>query len=256
MIIELLSGLVLLVSSYSLYKLRKVHLIVNRVRLEVTDGLDRRIHAEFRQIEALIGLYAELALTRALPSTRGWAASPDFLLELATHALHSRPKTIVECSSGVSTLVLASCMMKNGTGHVYSLENEPKYARITRQNIERHGLEAWATVIDAPLEVQELEARSWYWYAPTALAACPPSIDMLVIDGPPGTTGELARYPAGPALFPRLSDACSVFVDDAIRQDEKEAVRRWLVAFPHLEARDIACEKGCVLIMPRANHHE
>ena len=69
---------------------------------------------------------------------------------------------------------------------------------------------------------------------------------MLVIDGPPLDTNALARYPAGPRLFPRLAPNGTAFLDDAARPDEAQAVARWREAFPHLIGGNPTCEKGCV----------
>jgi hypothetical protein len=82
----------------------------------------------FRQIEALIGIYEETQINRALPPTRGWAASPDFLRNLCISVAEEKPKTIVECSSGISTLIAAACLKRQGSGHVYSLEHDPIFA--------------------------------------------------------------------------------------------------------------------------------
>ena len=71
---------------------------------------------------------------------------------------------------------------------------------------------------------------------------------MLVIDGPPESTGPLARYPAGPALFPRLANEGVVFLDDANRYTETEILRRWKMEFPELSQSAAYCEKGCGIL--------
>ena len=40
-------------------------------------------------------------------------------------------------------------------------------------------------------------------------------------------TGPIARYPAVPVLLDRLSSTAAVVLDDMVRQDEQEVVRRW-----------------------------
>lgn len=233
----------LLLGLYILHKVRCVHLLLHDVQDLSRQQPDRL----FRQIEALQGLYVELNLRKSLPDTRGWAASPDFLLELARHALARRPLTVVECSSGTSTLVLARCMQLNGAGKVYSLEHDPVFAAQTRRQLEQHGLEAWAEVLDAPLCTRRLDKESWPWYSTESLPAMP-AIDLLVIDGPPQATRALARYPAGPLLFPRLANDGWVFLDDAARDDERAILHRWLREFPQLRQSARYCEKGCAVL--------
>ena len=204
----------------------------------------RRADATYDQLAALQGLYLELGVDRALPVSRGWAASPDFLVRVRERVLRRRPNTLVECGSGISTVVTALTLREVGGGHVWSLEHSPEHARATRLELEKHGVASFATIVDAPLEPHTIDGQPWTWYATRGLPDG--AIDMLVIDGPPKRTGKLARWPAGPLLFPRLSPGAVVLLDDAARPDEQEAVRRWRAAFPDLAHADLWCEKGCV----------
>ena len=211
--------------------------------------LVRRVDAVYDQLAALQGLYLELGVDRALPLSRGWAASPDFLVRVRERVLRRRPRVCVECGSGISTLVTALTLREVGGGHVYSLEHSPEHARATRAELEKHGVSAFATVLDAPLEAHTIDGKQWTWYATRGLPAG--AIDMLVIDGPPRRTGPLARWPAGPLLFPRLSPGAIVLLDDAARPDEQEIVRRWRAEHPALAFADLWCEKGCIeLVKP------
>ena len=212
--------------------------------------LVRRTDAAYDQLAALQGLYLELGVDRALPVSRGWAASPDFLVRVRERVLRRRPRVAVECGSGISTLVTALTLREVGGGHLWSLEHSPDHARATRAELEKHGVSAFATVVDAPLEPHTIGGQPWTWYATRGLP--PEAIDMLVIDGPPKRTGRLARWPAGPLLFPRLSAGAVVLLDDAARPDEQEAVRQWRAAFPDLTVADLWCEKGCTELMKPA----
>ncbi len=234
---------ILLIAAYSLHKVRAAHLMLYELR----DTLEQGGNRQFRQLEALQGLYIELKLDKSLPPTRGWAASPDFLIELARHAREARPGIVVECSSGTSTVVLARTLQLNGRGKVYSLEHDPHYAQLTRELLARHGLSEWAVVLDAPLEPLDVGNVPYTWYRASVLPALP-QIDMLVIDGPPQAVGRLARYPAGPVLLPRLAPGGAVFLDDAARPDEQEAVQRWRDAFADLQVSTRNCEKGCAVL--------
>lgn len=235
---------VVLLCAWTLHKVRLIHLLVHEVR----DQAGSAPATLFRQLEAIEGLQRELRLDKSLPPTRGWAGSPDFLLQLARHAQLARPRVVVECSSGASTIVLARCLQLLGAGQVYSLEHDPLYAAQTRAELARHGLSNWAQVLDAPLRTQALSGQHWPWYAVERLPAGL-AIDLLVIDGPPQASGTLARYPAGPLLFPRLAPGAAVFLDDAARPDEQAILRRWRDEFPQLRQSLLACEKGCARLL-------
>lgn len=216
---------------------------ITRTQGNMSMGFDRLAFSTFRQLEALYGVHLDLGLKNSLPPTRKWAASPDLLKQLTTYALQARPKVIVECGSGVSTIVLARCVQLNGTGFVYSLEHSPEVAEQVRRNLRQHELDEYVKVLDAPLRNYELGGQTWLWYSMDGLPAT--GIDMLLVDGPPAATQSLARYPAGPLLLTRLTPGAAAFLDDANRSDEKQVVERWAQEYPELRRGFLDCEKGC-----------
>jgi hypothetical protein len=213
---------------------------------------DRRSDAvrrdwDFRQVEALTSLFATLKPDRPLPATRGWAASPDFLKLIVEQILLERPRLVVEASSGVSTLVIGYCLKRLGRGRLVSLEHEAQFVALARERIVMHGLEEFATVVHAPLVSVEIEGGEWPWYDLRNLPAGD-SIDLLVVDGPPGQLRPLARYPALPLLYRRLSDRATVLLDDGNRVDEKEIVGRWEREFGDLSVEFRNVEKGAFVL--------
>jgi len=240
-----LGGLLALLCSATLFKIWRVQQALSRIDGKLS-RFQRESQNQYLQGEVLNGLYADLAFRKSLPATRGFAASPDFLRVLAHHVIQARPKDILECGSGVSTVVLARACELNGNGRVHSLEHLADFAERTRSELEHHGLEKYGEVLDAPLTRHHLDGGAWSWYGLQALPSL--QFDMLVIDGPPETTGPLARYPAGPLLFPHLKFGASIFLDDANRHDEKEAVARWLRERPDLNCTWVPSEKGCAVL--------
>jgi len=208
------------------------------------------IHADteplFQQIQALLALERKLDLREALPPVRGWAGSPDFLLFVAQEIQRRRPGTMVECGSGVSTLVCARMLQKSGRGRIYSLEHEPIYAGNTRRLLTEYGLSDWATVVDAPLDMQRPGGP---WYSLGELPSSLGAIDMLIVDGPPSSVASVARYPALPALSARFAPNVAVIADDTRREDEREMLRLWESEFPQFTQHDAGCEKGCTILI-------
>lgn len=200
------------------------------------------------QVEGLMAVYAEVSPTRALPKSRGWAASPDFLAVLIRLVHERQPMIVLECSSGFSTLVLAAALRNLGRGKVFSLEHDPIFAEKTSQLLMLHGLSDWAQVVDAPLVTQNITAWSGHWYSTQNLNS-DLRVDMLVIDGPPHTTAPLARYPALPILYGRLAQTSVIVLDDSDRTDELTAVNRWLGDYKDMSlSNNFPCEKGCAVI--------
>ena len=226
---------------------------LSTVRASLLYEISLMLDNNHRQLEALSSLYIERGLAHALPQTRGFAGSPDFLRNLMNYALKNHPQTIVECSSGISTLILAHCLKRNKVGHIYSLEHDPLYANHTRTILEEHGVGEYVTVIDAPLTNLSINAWTGQWYAIDGLKEIQ-SIDLIVIDGPPHFSSEKARYPAVPVLFDKLSIGGAVVLDDSNRTDETWAFEQWIKDFPgsltNLEMPK--CEKGCSALIKQA----
>lgn len=228
------------ISAYLLYKVRKIHIGNYSIKAEISN-IDSSL---FKQIQSYHQLIQLIQPIKPLPMLRGWAASPDFLTEIATHTLENKPNTILECSSGASTLILARSCEINGLGHVYSLEHDQKYAQKTLKTLQANNLEKWVTIIHAPLEPLE-QLNKKVWYSIDGLNHISNHIDMIVVDGPPENTDTLARHPAVPILYKLMSDTCTLFLDDASRSDEKEILKLWKHEFPDLLQEFLPFEKGC-----------
>ena len=216
--------------------------IQGRRVIEAVEAAESRL---FSQLEALDWLRAELQLQRPLPPTRGYAAAPDALAQLVRILDDRTPDSVVELGSGVSTIVIARRLQQAGRGRLVALEHLPEHAERTRGELAAHGLADVGSVIDAPLEEVTIGSATWSWYR--LGAGMPAAIDALFVDGPPGGTGTLARYPALPLLVDRLAPGAVVFVDDGDRPDEREMVRRWQAEHEGLETRYLALTKGAWL---------
>lgn len=232
--------------SYTFHKVRQIHL--QQFRLQENLSTSRAVDFVnlFRQIEAARCLRDRIGFSGPL-TAGGWAASADFLLLLAEHALAKKPEKILECGSGLSTVILAKCVQLNGRGHIYSLDHDERYAEQTRQQLQKYGLETCATVVHAPLVDQIVNDLQCKWYDLDALRRGPKVYDLIVIDGPPMPFGKMIRLPAGPVLLPFLAEGGAAFLDDAARDDERAIVERWRADFPELSYSAPETEKGCAV---------
>lgn len=247
----LLVGILILLL-YAFWKIRAFHhLMVAEVGRRLPALLVSEVRKAVRHFEDLLGLSLELELAHSLPVTL-WTMQPDVLRELTLYVRQTKPALIVECGSGVSTVVLARCAQLNKVGHVYSLEHLPEYAAWTTHELARHGLTTFSSVLIAPLQPYEFHGERWPWYMLDGLPAS--GIDLLVIDGPPGGTRPLARYPAGPLLFGRLSPQAVVFLDDTNRNDERQILKRWAQEFPAFRHEPKPTEQGCVILRKESSH--
>lgn len=186
-----------------------------------------RLHSSIlTDAQALGQLMARFNPLEPLPPVGGWAMSPSGLLWLTRHVLRAKPRLIVECGSGTSTLWVAMALREVGRGKVITFEHDPEFASRTRNRLADHGLSEWVDVIEAPLEPVVTPRGSFDWYSRAGRPI--EGIDLLLIDGPPGKTGPNARYPARQLIVESMSDGAIIVVDDMHRKDEQDAVTYWL----------------------------
>lgn len=221
-------------------------------RTAVRDADRSRWQADriFRQQEALQNLYQLVAVRRAMPPSRGWALSPDILLGYVAEILGRRPRTVLECGSGVSTVWAAYALQQLGAGRVLALEHEAEFAAKTRGVLADHGLSDVAEVRHAPITPLDLPDGAWQWYDTAALKDVH-DVDLVLIDGPPKATQEQARYPALPVLRDLLAPGAVLLLDDAARPDEQAILERWQADWPGLTCTKLPHEKGAArLVLP------
>jgi predicted O-methyltransferase YrrM len=250
LVILALIGAILLLLAYLIRSIRALHRKLNRNADRVSkelSGQTGRIKSElgdvYHQFEAIEQLLPLLKLSAPLPPSRGWAASPDFLLTLAHVTKSVRPRLTVELGSGTSTLVLA----KSGAKKVISLDHSPEFGAQTRAMLAAH------KVRGVEIRIHELESypSGYKWYAKSTLKGLA-KIDLLIIDGPPSSTNPDARYPALEHLVPLLSPKATVILDDVYRDEERTLADAIAKALPNHVLTILSHEKGTAVISPRS----
>ena len=219
------SILVLALSLYVVRSIRALHKKINRNADRITKELTAqtgRIKTElahvYHQFEAVEQLLPLLKLSAPLPPSRGWAASPDFLLTLAHVTRKVKPRLTVELGSGISTLVLAKSGAKK--------------------------------IVDIRIHELETYPGGYKWYAKSTYKGLS-KIDLLVIDGPPSSTNPDARYPAFEHLISLLSPKATVVLDDVYRDEERKLADAITQALPNHVLTILSHEKGTAVISPR-----
>jgi predicted O-methyltransferase YrrM len=214
----------------------------------IIKDLGNKTEQVYFQLDGLISIYKILEDVKyPVPPFRGWAVSPDFTRILMKYIFDMKPGLVVELGSGVSTIITGYCLKMNGKGKLISLEHEENYYRDSLKNIKAHGLEGFVELYYAPLKQYPLDKELYSWYDLSKVPIDKP-VDIITVDGPPGTIQKESRYPAFPLMISYLNHKAIILVDDYIREDEKEMVKKWL-SNTQLEQVDIFnTEKGtCVL---------
>ncbi|WP_433328881.1 class I SAM-dependent methyltransferase [Spirillospora sp. CA-294931] len=190
------------------------------------EWVSKDVFTAYQQLEAITDLRALITPRAPMPALRHWALSPDALRHIITQIHTQHPKLIVECGSGASSTWLGYIVQSLG-GRIVSLEHDERFAEMTRDLIRAHNLQDTVEIRYAPLTGDQP------WYDTKAIEDLH-DIDLVIVDGPPGTGGPEARYPAVPHLLPRCTDHAQIMLDDAHRPEEQAVSKRWLEENPTL----------------------
>lgn len=191
---------------------------LNRLRMDRQRSLDRALR---RLVGRRLGArLPALALTDAVYGwgNEGWSADEDYLARVMAEAGKANG-SILECGSGLSTLLLATVARQRGV-RIHSLEHNEEWRTRVLGALQAHGLSEYSTVHQTSLK----NYGEFDWYAmPESL---PNDIALVVCDGPPSSTLG-GRYGALPVLRSHLAPVCNFLMDDANRPSEIEIMSRW-----------------------------
>ena len=188
--------------------------------------LEKKLDNLFSQFEALEEIKRIFPYATYIPPTRGWAASPDFLLKLIELIFLYKPKNVIELGSGVSTIIIGLALNKISEAKLVSLDHEEEYAIKTNGLIELNGLGRKIKVNYSPLNSYKIEDSNWLWYDTNSIKS-QANIDFIIVDGPPRKLQEKSRFPALPILFEKLSRESTIILDDSNRDNEIEVIESW-----------------------------
>jgi predicted O-methyltransferase YrrM len=241
--------LILLGITYCAKLLRSLHSKVSKTSAAITRDI-QKLSVEnkknsmiaYRQTEAFTQLTNLLDFKAAIPATRSWAASPDLLLTISEVVKKNRPGLVVELGSGISTLVAA----KSGARKIISIDNSDAWGAKTVALLKEHKVRG----VDVRIAPLRPYANGSEWYDLDAIKDLK-KIDLLIVDGPPGSKNPEARYPALQQFKDKLSPAAIVVIDDVNREGERKLAEDFAKALPNHELIILDHEKGTAIIAPR-----
>jgi Methyltransferase domain len=146
-----------------------------------------------------------------------WSARDEYLAGCINHALDSKGP-ILECGSGLSTILLGAVAKRKGKIH-WVLEHKPEWAKKVQIYLDSYNL--GCTIITKPLK--NYGEFSWY---DISFEKIPTSFSLVACDGPPRRT-KGGRYGLVPVMRERLMSGCVILLDDAGRKEERHIAKRW-----------------------------
>jgi predicted O-methyltransferase YrrM len=202
-------------------------------------GLERAEYLNQAKLEDVYALALLNPLLNAFPFIPFTGASlrPFCLAHIINDIVINERRHIVEFGSGISTVVIGRLIKLNKlTCALVSIEHNQAWVEVLNRLLAREDLHHCVKVIWAPLATSNLvlDANAWYDTEVLERSLSSAVFDMVLVDGPPAwETGKgKSRYPALPFIYDRLSERCSVYLDDADRPGERDVLARWHERFP------------------------
>jgi predicted O-methyltransferase YrrM len=156
-----------------------------------------------------------------------WSLDADTITFLWQAIREDRPKIIIECGAGVSTLLLAKGLADNrfrtkNVASLLSLEQDVRVKEAVEKRLEACGLKQYVTILHAPIS-----KRGDYQFDANELRKHLGSqeVDWLIIDGPAGPEG--CRVSTLPFLARFCRPGARWFLDDAFRDGELKLLNHW-----------------------------
>lgn len=160
---------------------------------------------------------------------KDWSARNDFIRVSIKEASKCKG-TILECGSGLTTLLIGIVAGKNGR-ELWSLENSTAWAARVRKHLKKYGIS------NAYLCLGDLKNYGEYeWYGPS-MKLIPDNISLILCDGPPASV-KGGRYGVLPIMRGKLGKGCVILLDDYNREDEQRIMDRWIREY-ELDKRDL-----------------
>ncbi len=182
---------------------------------------------------AIMGSMAALGFRHPL-FLGGWTIDAFLAREILTLLEEKRPKVVLELGSGASTVFIATALQKLGltdTRHI-AVDHLERYLDATRRQLELAEFPGRTELWLCPLGGAVGEGPPWYQGLEEKLAGV--KLDLVLVDGPPGSSHPRSRQPALDVLEPMLSEGAVLLLDDAIRPEEKAILEAWQQAHPEI----------------------
>lgn len=158
-----------------------------------------------------------LAALREAWGNVDYSADVSFLAEAVERVRAVGDGAVLECGSGLSTILLS--LAAPPQCELWVLENDVQWLERVATVIRHYQLHR-VRLIHAPLR----SYGAYMWYA--APVQRMPRFDLVICDGPPETTRG-GRYGLLPVMAPCLTDDAVIVLDDANTANGRAVLARW-----------------------------
>ena len=190
----------------------------------------KQLNITYDRIDALMSIHNIIELNAPLPIMHDWRVSSDYAHATLSSLIEKGEGSVIDVGSGITSLLFGYGVKKNGSGKVIALEHSKEYFEKSKAMIKLHQLEDYCELYYCPLKEYDLNGKKWLWYD-IANVDFPDNITLISVDGPPGGTQYMARYPVIPIMEKYLNKNTLIYLDDSNREEEKLSVEKWVREF-------------------------
>jgi len=152
----------------------------------------------------------------------GASLKPDIACRLYELVRDTHCEKIVECGSGISTIIIALAIGDRSITFV-SLEESEHWLEITKRALMAFDVLDRVQLVYSPLTPIEFNGKRIKAHDDSAIANG--NADVLLVDAPPAKVGRMGVLPR---MTKHLRPGALVLLDDAVRGGEEECVRAWV----------------------------
>lgn len=148
-----------------------------------------------------------------------WSAHDEYLWSCIYHSMLNTKRPILECGSGLTTIVTGIIAKQAGT-IVWSLENSEEWGTRVQKVLDEFEINSVHLCVK-PLK----KYGRYYWYDPP-LISMPREFGLVICDGPHGRTIG-GRSGLVPVMKKWFTKGTLILLDDADRPGEKLISEEW-----------------------------
>jgi len=222
-------------------KLLSLEKQMDSTKRSLTDQIIKSSLNSSKQVEAFISIQNYLIHNITPLQYHGWPISPDIALFIIERIEQTEYDLIIEFGSGTSTALFANIIKqkkdngKSKPSKVISFEHHETYYKKTEDLLKSQDLLPFSDLVFTPLKEYIYNDQKFIYYD------CKQKFQelkeeyknsdckvLVLVDGPPGITCPLARFPALPFLLSAFENKqIDLILDDYNRTEEKETAEKW-----------------------------
>ena len=190
-------------------------------------GIDNIL--EFEKSSKVLTYLSPLINNFSYIPVTNWSADPIFISHICNDIVLNNRNSIVEFGSGISTILISRLIKINNLKiNFYSVDHDQEWQNKIKIFLSNDHIDKIPQFIYSPISYASENSLFGCWYNKKFLSTLQSiNFDLIIVDGPIGSTHKMVRYEALPFLLENLKKNFSIFLHDTDRTDELYILDKW-----------------------------